>query len=194
MAEIIPRVRNRLTATTQIYRGTKRVRIPRGPSVIHTSPRHPYGRDLEAREEQVPCRDGRHRVTAQRRIGPAHVRVRFTDLLEDVLKLTTPNIWQSGLDLKDYFYMWAYTQADADYWGLCDPVTGEYDRLGFCGFGGAQSPCVAQRWSRHIHRLIIEHGLKYCTTERTRNPEEGLSCTGVLLDDFHHQHLASLTQ
>ena len=29
------------------------------------------------------------------------------DLLEDVLKLTTPDIWQSGLDLKDYFYMWA---------------------------------------------------------------------------------------
>lgn len=115
------------------------------------------------------------------------------DLLEDVLKLTTPSIWQSGLDLKDYFYMWAYTQADADYWGLCDPVTGEYDRLRFCGFGGAQSPYVAQRWSRHIQRIINEHGLKYCTTARTRSPE-GFSCTGVLLDDFHLQHLASLTQ
>ena len=46
--------------------------------LIDTSPRHPYGRDLEAREAHVPCRDGRHRVTTQRHIGPAHVRVRFT--------------------------------------------------------------------------------------------------------------------
>ena len=50
----------------------------------------------------------------------AHLAVVY-DLLDDVLGRALAGAPQSGVDMTDAFYNWAYTHADSDYWGIMDP-------------------------------------------------------------------------
>lgn len=108
------------------------------------------------------------------------------DMLEDVLRLQTPDCLNSGFDLKDAFYNWPRRQEHCDYLGVRD-TRGRSYRYRFTSMGLADSPRLQTFWAevlkRHLNSVVVPE------------PGSGVrsSVTGMFVDDGHVCHPAPMT-
>ena len=129
-------------------------------------------------------------------LGATYVKL---DGLDDLIAELEPDDYLSKFDLSDAFFHLPLTQAQAEYFGIQDPLTGEFYRYRYYPFGLASAPKAMQRLARLIVTLLNAHGLRYVPEtlpDGAPNPAADphtFKVAAAYLDDFGMRHAATLT-
>ena len=121
------------------------------------------------------------------------------DQVVDAISHTTPNCWQSKIDLSDAFLQLPIEASHCDFMGFRN-LKGEFWRYRFSPFGISLAPWLCQRFAYELQNYINHMGLQHVPQlldDGSPNPAAsytGFRCTASYIDDHHFVHPAWLTK